>query len=51
MRKLLRRRGFLQASAAAVAAPLATPVLSATAEQRVLKFIPQADLAAVDRRG
>jgi len=48
MRKLLRRRGFLQASAAAVAAPLATPVLSATAEQRVLKFIPQADLAAVD---
>lgn len=40
----LRRRGFLQASAAALAAPH----IAVAAEQRVLKFVPQADLAAVD---
>ncbi len=37
------RRGFLAAGAA-----LAAPRISAAAGQRVLKFVPQADLAAVD---
>jgi peptide/nickel transport system substrate-binding protein len=40
----MRRRGFLRASAASLAAPR----LAAGAGQSVLKFIPQADLAAVD---
>jgi peptide/nickel transport system substrate-binding protein len=40
----MRRRGFLQASVAALAAPH----LAASAEQSVLKFVPQADLASVD---
>ena len=39
----LGRRGFLATTAA-----LAAPRLAASAEQRVLKFVPQADLAAVD---
>jgi peptide/nickel transport system substrate-binding protein len=49
----LRRRQFVQTAAAALAAPtvaaaLAAPTVAAAAEQRVLKFIPQADLAALD---
>ena len=41
---MIGRRGFLGASAAALAAPH----IAAAAEQRVPKFVPQADLAAVD---
>jgi peptide/nickel transport system substrate-binding protein len=44
MSKKLRRRDILAASIATLAAPR----LAASAEQRVLKFVPQADLAAVD---
>ncbi len=44
MTKNIRRRRFLAASIATLAAPR----LAASAEQRVLKFVPQADLAAVD---
>jgi peptide/nickel transport system substrate-binding protein len=40
---MIGRRGFLAGSAA-----LAAPHIVAAAEQRVLKFVPQADLAAVD---
>jgi peptide/nickel transport system substrate-binding protein len=39
----LGRRSFLATTAA-----LAAPRIAASAEQRVLKFVPQADLAAVD---
>jgi peptide/nickel transport system substrate-binding protein len=44
MTNTIRRRGFMAASIATLAAP----PLAASAEQRVLKFVPQADLAAVD---
>ena len=40
---MIGRRGFLAGAAA-----LAAPHIMAAAEQRVLKFVPQADLAAVD---
>jgi peptide/nickel transport system substrate-binding protein len=40
----LNRRSFLTASAATLTAPR----LAVAAEQRVLRFVPQADLAAVD---
>jgi peptide/nickel transport system substrate-binding protein len=40
----LNRRSFLAASAATLTAPR----LAVSAEQRVLRFVPQADLAAVD---
>ena len=40
----LNRRSFLAVSAATLTAPR----LAVAAEQRVLRFVPQADLAAVD---
>ncbi|MFI5013006.1 MAG: ABC transporter substrate-binding protein [Hyphomicrobiales bacterium] len=43
----MQRRSFL-ASALAAAAGLAAPALAATPGSRVLKFIPQADLAILD---
>jgi peptide/nickel transport system substrate-binding protein len=42
---MLSRRSFVQAAAATT---LAAPRIAAAADQRVLKFVPQADLAAVD---
>jgi peptide/nickel transport system substrate-binding protein len=45
----MKRRDVLKLGAAAVAAsPLAAPRLSAAENQRVLRFIPQADVTALD---
>ena len=45
----MKRRTFLAAGAAALAAPsLAAPSLGRAADLRVLKFIPQSDLAVLD---
>ncbi len=47
----MRRRAFLQSAAAAAAsfsAPLAAPRVGRTADAKVLRFIPQADLANLD---
>src|SRR5262249_40117719 len=43
---MLDRRHFLKAAAAS--ATLAAPRLARAADQRVLKFVPQADLAILD---
>ena len=42
------RRSFLLGTAGAATLPLASPVLAQPAGNRVLKFIPQADLAVID---
>jgi peptide/nickel transport system substrate-binding protein len=44
----MKRRAFLQATTAAALMPLAAPRLGGAAEARLLKFIPQADLAILD---
>jgi len=46
----MKRRDFLAATAsvAAAAGSLAGPNIAAAASQRVLKFVPQADLAVLD---
>ena len=47
----MHRRGFLRAAAAgglAAASALAAPRLSLSAESKVLRFIPQANLANLD---
>ncbi|WP_159992566.1 ABC transporter substrate-binding protein [Roseomonas sp. 18066] len=44
----MKRRSLLVAGAAALAAPLSGPALAQAPSQRVLKFIPQADLASLD---
>jgi peptide/nickel transport system substrate-binding protein len=44
----MQRRDFLKAGAAAALAPLAAPRLAAAQGTRVLKFIPQSDLAILD---
>src|SRR3954470_14520716 len=42
------RRSFLLGTAGAAALPLGAPALAQPAGSRVLKFIPQADLAVID---
>ncbi len=44
----MKRRQFLAASAAAFAGPLAAPNIASAQGSRVLKFIPQSDLAVLD---
>ncbi len=44
----MKRRTFLAGTAAALAAPLSVPRISRAADQRVLKFIPQADPTILD---
>ena len=41
-------RSFLPGTAGAAALPLGAPALAQPAGNRVLKFIPQADLAVID---
>src|SRR3954469_5014856 len=42
------RRGFLKTAAVAATAPLAAPRLSFAADNKVLRFVPQANLANLD---
>jgi peptide/nickel transport system substrate-binding protein len=44
----LPRRGLLSAAAGALATPLARPHIAAAQAPRVLKFVPQSDLAVLD---
>ena len=44
----MKRRTFLAASTAALAAPLAAPSIGRTQGTRLLRFIPQADLTVLD---
>ncbi|MDB5373491.1 MAG: transporter substrate-binding protein [Belnapia sp.] len=43
-----QRRHILQLAAGALVAPLAAPAISRAAEQKTLRFVPQADLAILD---
>jgi peptide/nickel transport system substrate-binding protein len=44
----MRRRKFIASTAAAIAAPLAAPGIATAQANRVLKFIPQSDVAILD---
>src|SRR5260370_22892731 len=47
-RDIMQRRSCLAGAAAALAAPFAAPPIAAAQGSRVLKFVPDADLASLD---